>query len=137
MNVPEGERVRPAGEVPPQTSRLPSDLLLTRAGLASAQPSHFACGHALHKDCFAIYACSQGWSCPICKLEQPQPTPLGVNLDRGGEEEEGEEAEGEGGEEGEEGEEGDIARGRTKRVAGQKANEANLDPNFDKCLNHL
>ena len=41
------------------------------------------------------------------------------------------------GEEGEEGEEGDIARGRTKRVAGQKANEANLDPNFDKCLNHL
>ena len=49
----------------------------------------------------------------------------------------GDEGEGEGGEEGEEGEEGDIARGRTKRVAGQKANEANLDPNFDKCLNHL
>ena len=54
-----------------------------------------------------------------------------------GSEDDEEEGEGEGGEEGEEGEEGDIARGRTKRVAGQKANEANLDPNFHKCLNHL
>eukprot|EP00320_Phaeocystis_rex_P006847 CAMPEP_0119075600 /NCGR_PEP_ID=MMETSP1178-20130426/81794_1 /TAXON_ID=33656 /ORGANISM="unid sp, Strain CCMP2000" /LENGTH=235 /DNA_ID=CAMNT_0007057835 /DNA_START=54 /DNA_END=758 /DNA_ORIENTATION=- len=35
------------------------------------RPAHFACGHALHKDCFAIYACSSGWSCPICKLEEP------------------------------------------------------------------
>ena len=39
--------------------------------------------------------------------------------------------------EGEEAEEGDMARARTKRVAAQTANEANLDPNFDKCLNHL
>ena len=75
---------------------------------------------------------------PDASGEEGSGSGSGSGSDSGsGSEDDDEEGEGEGGEEGEEGEEGDIARGRTKRVAGQKANEANLDPNFDKCLNHL
>jgi len=45
---------------------------VVRMNLPEGQrPRHFGCGHALHKDCFAIYSLSQGRSCPICKLEAP------------------------------------------------------------------
>lgn len=33
-------------------------------------PRHFDCGHMLHADCFAVYICSHGRSCPICKLDR-------------------------------------------------------------------
>jgi len=32
-------------------------------------PRHFDCGHVLHADCFAVYICSHGHACPICKLD--------------------------------------------------------------------
>lgn len=35
------------------------------------QPRHFDCGHMLHADCYAVYICSHGRACPICKLDQP------------------------------------------------------------------
>lgn len=34
-------------------------------------PRHFDCGHMLHADCYAVYICSHGRSCPICKLDRP------------------------------------------------------------------
>jgi hypothetical protein len=35
-------------------------------------PRHFECGHALHRDCYAVYLCSskRGGACPICALER-------------------------------------------------------------------
>jgi hypothetical protein len=31
-------------------------------------PRHFACGHALHADCYAIYTCSKR-QCPVCAVD--------------------------------------------------------------------
>jgi len=38
-------------------------------------PRHFECGHALHSDCFALYAATSGRSCPICAVESSAVAP--------------------------------------------------------------